>query len=58
MCTSYLFGDLTITDASRGLGEFAHTFGGPPDRDDAYPSCALAYERRPVLTVQTFASNQ
>ncbi len=39
MSASHLFGDQTIVDALAGTGEFAHTFGGEPDRDDARPDC-------------------
>ena len=38
MTASKLFGELAIVDAVAGKSDFAHTFGGPPDRDEAFPS--------------------
>jgi hypothetical protein len=37
MHASQLFGKLKIVDAVSGHARYAHTFGGPPDRDAALP---------------------
>ena len=37
MAASNLFGELEIIDVAAGQSDYAHTFGGPPDREQAFP---------------------